>query len=311
MKKFDYLKFESFGTSGGQLSHNLKTGSLNGIILVVGGSILDGDKVSITFQPKQGEPKTLVRSVPLKALQLYSNLKFGAVRTRVEKLLDDAGGVETDALSIQGIYIDLGHITLDGFGTLEVKVDAVANVSRTGSYRLYSVYRQSLPSIMKSYYMNDQTNHSADFVRELFLYNAGGLDNGGGTAPAMDISLTTDEGQHNFDLTGAIAQTMMFSSVEGLVPDGLIHIHSDTVGLPSTVAWSYDGTPANTFTLVVADAVIPDLLSEATTEHLSKVLSKTDKMEFKYPELARAYRHAGVSDKSENIRATIKHFRSK
>jgi hypothetical protein len=313
MKKIQKLASTTVGSNSGQLKFSESRGSMNGIILVAnGGSFVSGDKCTITYVPNSGDPVTLVTSVPLTHLLRLSELVYGSPLTPQAETILSGAGAEQESINIKALYIDLGHIQLDGGHKLEINFDFAQATRANFVVKAYSFYGSVQANIMKKYYLTDQTNHTVDMVRMAFIVSTAtnGFDNGSGVLQEMDISKTVDGEQCETDLYGLASATALFADTAVALGDGMVYLHQDNEGLPCTLGWNYTGTTSNVVTLIVADAIIPSLVSAGTVHTMEKNLVKTISLESSKPEIARAYRHANISFKSDRIGKALEFIRT-
>lgn len=312
MKRLEKLAQKTIGSSAGELSFSESRGALNGLILVAhGDSYVNGDKCNITYVPKDGKPQPLVTNVPLKHLQMLSELHYGApVTDQANTILANASANQA-SINVYAIYIDLGHVQLEGGHKLEVSFEFAQADRSDFKVKCYSVYANTTANIMKSYYETTQLNHSVDKVRFAYLISTAtnGFDNGSGTVQSLDASIIRNGEQSNTDLYGLLAYTALFSDVEIALTDGIALFAKEDHGLPMSLSWNFTGTTTDVVSLIVSDVVIPELVSKGSESQIAKNLQKTLEFELSSPEEAKAYRHAGISIKSDRIAKVLEHIR--
>lgn len=300
MKKQEILASATLTAgAGGTLQFSEARNSMNGILLAFKGNITfaGSDKASITYVPPAGTGKTetLLSSIPIYDLANLTDLLYGAPKAR----LTTGESIESK-INQTFVYIDLGYINLDGGAKLECRFEFGAKSGRDTKVTAYSILNNEVSNIMKHYFISDLSTHAVSHVRHLFLLSDEGFDETS-VLSDINISLVVDGSQHNSDVLGYAGCTALFDSVETALPDGIIHIFQDNEGLPSEVSWKYSGNGVSTVkTLVITDVLVPTLVSNHSIRQTERLISKVSSFELAHPELARAYRHAGITKKSSD-----------
>lgn len=316
-------------TAGQTVTHTLARGHLNGLLLV-GAAIGEG---SITVKRRTDHGcAVLAANLGLQHVTRISDIDNGAtaspaVLESLRNLLvtdhDGAGAgtpVFTSAQFKQYVldnhgpqnlpcaFLNLGSIYLGQASDLELE----ATFTNAGEVRIYAVSAQKTPDMMLQYdQVSDREGHHVK-VDALYVSASSGFlltpDADGRYSAAKDVTLQVEdeEGSYITDISGVVGAASVLGRTEDKIQSSAVRAYGAPQGIPANVFLRVSGANASDVVIIARKAVFdPDAVSVNTVRELRRLQSRLETLEKQEPAVARAYRHAGLTEKASTIASMI------
>lgn len=301
-------------------SHTTGQGRLNGLVLFYSEVIYKADVISIKTRTKSNVyPHATNMSV--RKLASLSDLSFGlrasgALNGVVREMLNatdatvDANKIFPDAkygqfvpmlgTSVRCVYIPLGHITL-GNAELEVSLQTSSG-STAQNVAVYAIHSEFKPD---NYLIYDETkdfDSTHNSVREIYFASEDYLITEAGEK-SLSIQLDyPDQTTDLLDTRGILGITNLFSNVEGMPEMKTVRLFRDTMPVPSSVRAKITGADSAVDSLIYIKELLSEQTSTSTIDNLNEMTKRVEKLERENSDLAKRYRHAGITDKSQDMK---------
>lgn len=296
--------------AGGSGTFNFSRGKINGLIISGMSYIGANDRVTVKLR-QNNKVLLLVSRMRMTDLEFISNLNYGYAYSPFNEIVYETVKTAGEGARLGGVvrgrtmYIDLGHITLDQ-GELEITLDGAdhATLTHTDNFSFYSVHFGDQPDRVFIYDETKDLYGNHDSVRSIFIKNETGFaDVDGDIDKDVDVQVDSDEKSFFSDITGVIAATQLFSNVENLIADKMVKIFAKSDGLPADCHIKVTGNDASETALIfIKEEIMQAATTKSTFNNLGELIQRVEKLERKDPAKAKAYRHAGIIEKSQDLK---------
>jgi hypothetical protein len=202
----------------------------------------------------------------------------------------------------RAIYVDLGHLTLDQQNQLEINItlSALASAPAGNEVIVSSVYASPSADIFYQYDTSRDFENTVHQVRSIYLTNKGGLFDENHWVREMAIQLETDK-TRLMQLGDLYAATQLFGKIEGAANRFAARLYQESLPLPTSALIKVTGDIDANDKLIYKRETVPANASNSTVDNLKEITRQIEKLEKSNTELAKRYRHIGVTQKSEEL----------
>ncbi len=307
-------------SAGAGHNFNFSRGKVNGLLITGSGSAFDS--ITVTLRTKEGVI-LICNRLNCAKLSAIMNISYGMqARNGVAAFLsnilafttfDAVAGIAAfrntfKTLSGQnGLFLDFGSITLDE-AELSVSFDAspVFGDGTTRKVSFYSVQTESKPDMIYQYDESTDFDQNHHRVRSAFFCNITDplIDPVTGLYRELDFELNADDKTMLGDAAGSSSLTNIFGALEALPELGVIKLYGETLPVPTSLSIKVLGVKTANDSVIVVKEVMPSKqIDRSTMSNLDELQKRIEKMEAADPDSAKAYRHAGLTVKSEELQA--------
>ena len=294
-------------------------GRITGLLFMSTQPFSAKDELTVKLRAQDGKTIMIVDHVSMMALGMVCDLKRGipSITSPTEVFSPLGGGPNPpEALAQQpaggfmnAIVVDLGHITLDE-ATLDISLaTAPAFGGQAVELQICAIEGPSSPDYIIHYDPSNDLEANHKSVREILLlrkdhksffrYDEDQVLQYDRIAVKID---SEDQVYTNSTLAlGALTSIFGQSSTAANV---ILRCFADTDALPASVRVKVSGVDADkAYLLYIKEVMLGGYTSNSTKKNLDRMLKKTEKLEAADPAAAEAYRHAGLTVKSEELKA--------
>lgn len=202
----------------------------------------------------------------------------------------------------RSIYIHLGHLTLDQQNQLEINLSlgVDANAPAGNEVIVSAVYSEASADMFYLYDTSRDFENTMHQVRSMYLVNKGGLFDANHWIREINIQLETDK-TRLMQLGDLYAATQLFGKVEGAANRFGARLYRESLPLPASVSLKVSGNIHADDKLIFMKEVVPSNASNSTVSNLKEIAKQVEHLEKSNSELAKRYRHAGVTQRSETL----------
>lgn len=295
-------------------SHDQAHGKLNGL-LIVSDFVKTGDTLDVKIRSEE-QTYVLCNNLDVSLINSISDMEGGlrgqnSTAQSISYIFDELDAHIDFTISaskykqanshLNAIYLPLGQITL-GESEIEITYEASGNGSgSTNNITVYSVQKESLPDHYLQYDETKDFDTTQHMVRSLVFHSSDHLVDENGVYESIEFQIDTDDGTLLSDLRGLLLATNIFSEIDGLPETKNVKLYSDDSAVPGTVRVKATGYDATKQSLVIVKEIIPAAVSTSTVNELEKMRKRVEKLERTNADLAKRYRHAGRTEKSEEM----------
>ena len=315
------MRLDTIGTvnfdrvNGVNQTLKLNKGKVNGIIAVANNFSFN-DTLSVKVKGEEGN-QVLMNRMNFKKLGFLSDLKNGyrgyAGIQDVIKRIVDVDQVDFNAIdntlstwyggfALNTVYIPLGSINTSRT-EVELNFDSKATAASNVTYTFYQVLNDDQPDTWLIYDETQDFTEKHSAVRNVFFYSNTPIIDRLGEFAEVDFQLDLPDDSQIFNSTAAVAYTNLFNRVESMPELQMLEIYRDTFPVPTNMRIKVSGQTADD-SLIIIREYVPKSVSDSTIDSLEKLTERVKQIEKQGGELAKRYRHKGVSEKSEVLEQT-------
>jgi hypothetical protein len=325
--KIDKLtSFDFVDDKVNNLSYTTSRGNLNGLLITFNSNTvghLDAIRLSVKLRHKKGV-NVLISRLKLTELAVISQIKggffgtMGAAGTLSHLITALETATTISAASATGLrrrlgtvdssfFVDLGHITL-GNTEMEITLESDNYGGSGDSYlcEVYSYHQRAFPDMYRMYDESYDYEQGHSFVRDVFavkdvFIDSGALQDG---LETLDVDFQIDgDRSYLLDLNAAIAATNLFTGLEDSGVSYIAQLFSETDVLPAELTLKATGADKTSIKFIlIKEVLVQQNVSTSTVTNLESLTKKVEKLEREFPDMAKAYRHAGLIEKSKDLK---------
>lgn len=305
---------------GGTIVYKMERGIAGSLLFIIaGGSWNHKDIITAKLRHAAGVD-VLIDRIPALLLAELCDLKKGRPSIGTNNSLVEEGEEQTtetvvntgQPFFVNAFKVPLGHINLaDAKSELEITIELAKAYGNYVDVKLANVEPPIGPDYMLQYDKSYDLESTHMLVREMYLFGKGGVSMFKAVGNSIQVAgkdinlmLYTDAGQGSYetDIEVLGANTSIDSEFSHSV-NTLVCAYSDPEPLPTpSLRLKVTGEDAGIVGLLfIKEKIIQAMTSVSTIAQIDKVLQKTEAIERMDANLAKGYRHAGLSRKSSEV----------
>jgi len=305
----------------GTINMDYHIGKLNGLLI----TNVDGfnDRITVKLRHDQ-DTEFLATRLRMSFVRFLTDLYHGntgggVIGKAVEFTLQTlAGGATPDPLAVEAlsnyrgltadvsaVYLPLGNINLED-KELEISIE-VSEDSPNKKVDVSLVHLNDGPDIYLKYDETTDTDISMKGIRQIFLSNQSGLVNSDGSVQEIDIQLDITDGRNLLNnVNSFLGATSVFGGIEGYGSQQYCRIYEETLPVPAKIRTKLTGGGVSGTEIIFVRELVPDTVSESNLVNLEEIAQRVERLEREDPQVAKNYRRAGLTVKSEVLDQTAK-----